>query len=260
MSQQRLLDIKNGYNFRELGGYQTEDGRFVKWNKVLRSGELSELSDSDLAFLEDYGINFDVDLRSDTERQKASDKLPKKTKFIANPVFNSGHDKTERQYAEQYMDDATRGKQNMINSYQSMVTSPSAQKAFKNLFKTLLANTDDGAVLFHCAQGKDRTGLSAAFFLFALGVDEETIKKDYLLSKEAMKPFIQVKIDQYSKYGMTEELRQNLHDLYTVDESYFDAAMATIKAKYGNINNFLHEFIGLTDDDVAKLKEIYLTD
>ena len=59
MSQQRLLDIKNGYNFRELGGYQTEDGRFVKWNKVLRSGELSELSDSDLAFLEDYGINFD---------------------------------------------------------------------------------------------------------------------------------------------------------------------------------------------------------
>ena len=75
-----------------------------------------------------------------------------------------------------------------------------------------------------------------------------------------MKPFIQVKIDQYSKYGMTEELRQNLHDLYTVDESYFDAAMATIKAKYGNINNFLHEFIGLTDDDIAKLKEIYLTD
>ena len=141
-----------------------------------------------------------------------------------------------------------------------MVTSPSAQKAFKNLFKTLLANTGDGAVLFHCAQGKDRTGLSAAFFLFALGVDEETIKKDYLLSKEAMKPFIQVKIDQYSKYGMTDELRQNLHDLYTVDESYFDAAMATIKEKYGNINNFLHEFISLSDADIAKLKDIYLTD
>ncbi|MFN1208464.1 tyrosine-protein phosphatase, partial [Enterococcus lactis] len=97
---------------------------------------------------------FDVDLRSDTERTKAPDKKSSKIKLIANPVFNSGHDKTEQQYAEQYMDDANRGKQNMINSYQSMVTSPSAQKAFKNLFKTLLANTGDGAVLFHCAQGK----------------------------------------------------------------------------------------------------------
>lgn len=260
MSKQRLLDIKNGYNFRELGGYHTKDGRFVKWNKVLRSGELSELSDADLAFLEEYGINFDVDLRSDTERKKAADRLPDKTKFIANPVFNSGHDKTEYQYAKQYMTDATQGKKNMINSYQSMVTSPSAQQAFKNLFNILLTNTNDGAVLFHCAQGKDRTGLSAAFLLFALGVDEETIKKDYLLSRLAMKPFIQIKIDQYSKYGITDALRQNLNDLYTVDESYFDAAMATIKEKYININNFLHEFIGLNDEDIAKLKNIYLTD
>ena len=260
MTNQRLLNIENGYNFRELGGYQTADGRQVKWNKVLRSGELADLSESDLNFLETYGVKYDVDLRSDAERAKASDKLPNNAELIKNPVFNSGHDKTERQYAEQYMFDASRGKANMIRSYQSMVTSPEAQAAFQNLFKVLLHFDGDGVVLFHCAQGKDRTGLSAAFFLFALGIDIDTIKQDYLISKEQMVPYIRLKVDQYSKYGMTEALEQNLHDLYTVDESYFDAAMETINEKYGNINNFLHEFIGLTDADIDKLKSIYLTD
>lgn len=259
MQNNRLLDIKNGYNFRELGGYPTADGRHVKWNKILRSGELADLSEDDLGFLEKYGIKYDIDLRSDSERDKAADKLPGNAQLVADPIFNSGHDKSGSDYAEQYKHDANRGKKNMILSYQFMVTSESAKQAFHKLFMTLL-NNDDGAVLFHCAQGKDRTGLSAAFLLFALGVDEETIKQDYLLSKEAMKPYIEFKIQQFNKYGMNDALRQNLNSLYTVDESYFDAAMDTIKEKYGNVDNFLHQFIGLTDADIEKLKSLYLTD
>lgn len=259
MQNNRLLDIKNGYNFRELGGYKTIDGRHVKWNKILRSGELADLSEDDLVFLEKYGIKYDIDLRSDSERNKAADKLPGNAKLVANPIFNSGHDKTGADYAEQYKYDANRGKQNMILSYQSMVTSESAKQAFHKLFMTLL-NNDGGAILFHCAQGKDRTGLSAAFLLFALGVDEETIKQDYLLSKDAMKPYIELKIKQFSKYGMNDALKQNLNNLYTVDESYFNAAMDTIKENYSTVDNFLHQFIGLSDNDIDKLKSLYLTD
>ncbi|UQS84527.1 tyrosine-protein phosphatase [Apilactobacillus apisilvae] len=259
MENKRLLDVKNGYNFRDLGGYRTKDGRKIKWNKLVRSGELSDLSKDDITYLAKYGVKYDVDLRSDLERKNASDKLIPDVDFIPNPVFNTGHDKTDKEYAKQYSINPTLGEDNMILSYQSMVTEDSAKNAFRNLFDTLLKNdSDNSSVLFHCAQGKDRTGLSAAFVLFALGVDEETIKKDYLMSKEQMKPYVQLKINQYSNYGMNNILKKNLENLYSVDEKYFDAAMDTIKKEYGNMNNFLHEFIELTDDEINKLRTIYL--
>lgn len=258
MEKQRLLNIKNGYNFRDLGGYPTTDGHHVQWHRIIRSGELADLSSDDLAYLNQYHINYDVDLRSDIERQQATDKLPTGTKLVANPIFNSGHDKTNQQYANQYMHDATLGKKAMIQSYQTMVTSSEAQQAFHQFFQILLQNST-GAILFHCAQGKDRTGLAAAFLLFALGVDADTIKQDYLLSKPAMQKFVERKTEQYRPYGMTPALQQNLYHLYTVDEEYFEAAMTTIHQKYGSMDNFLHTFIGLTDDDITRLKSLYLT-
>ncbi|WP_157945031.1 tyrosine-protein phosphatase [Apilactobacillus quenuiae] len=260
MENKRILDIKNGYNFRELGGYPTKDGRKIKWNKLIRSGELSELSHTDQRYLTEYGVKYDVDLRSDLERNNAADKTLPKTHFISNPVFNTGHDKTDEQYAKQYSNNSDLGINNMILSYQSMVTEDSAKIAFRRLFNILLKNDEDNSsVLFHCAQGKDRTGLSAAFILFALGVNEKDIKKDYLISKEQMKPYIQLKINEYAKYGMNNILKNNLTNLYSVDEKYFDAAMDKIKKEYGNINNFLHQFIGLSDKEINKLRDIYLT-
>ncbi|TPR42670.1 tyrosine-protein phosphatase [Apilactobacillus micheneri] len=260
MNNKRLLDVKNGYNFRELGGYLTKDGRTIKWNKLIRSGELSELSKADQEYLTDYGVKYDVDLRSDLERKNAADKNLAKTSFIPNPIFNTGHDKTDEEYAKQYSINPNLGTKNMILSYQSMVTEESAKKAFRKLFDTLLKNDqDNSSVLFHCAQGKDRTGLSAAFILFALGVSENNIRQDYLISKEQMKPYVQLKINEYSKYGMNDILKNNLSNLYSVDEKYFDAAMNTIKKEYGNVDNFLHEFIGLSDREITKLRDIYLT-
>jgi protein-tyrosine phosphatase len=258
LEKQRLLNIKNGYNFRDLGGYPTTDGHHIQWHRILRSGELAELSTDDLACLNQYHINYDIDLRSDNERNQAADLLPQGAKLVANPIFNSGHDKTNQQYAQQYLNDATLGKKTMIQSYQMMVTSSEAQKAFHNFFQILLQN-QTGAILFHCAQGKDRTGLAAAFLLFALGVDEQTIKQDYLLSKPAMEPFVARKTEQYRPYGMTPALKQNLYNLYTVDAEYLDAALVTIHEQYVSMDHFLHEFIGLTDADIDQLKALYLT-
>ncbi|TPR41091.1 protein-tyrosine-phosphatase [Apilactobacillus micheneri] len=261
MNNKRLLDVKNGYNFRELGGYPTKDGRTIKWNKLIRSGELSELSKVDQEYLTNYGVKYDVDLRSDLERKNAADKMLPKTTFIPNPVFNTGHDKTDEEYAKQYSINPNLGTENMILSYQSMVTEVSAKKAFRNLFNILLQNNqDDSSVLFHCAQGKDRTGLSAAFILFALGVSENNIRQDYLISKEQMKPYVRLKINEYSEYGMNDILKNNLSNLYSVDEKYFDAAMDMIKKEYGNIDNFLHDFIGLSNQKIKQLRDIYLTD
>ena len=61
MEHQRMLDLKGGVNFRELGGYSTIEGKHIKWHKILRSGNMTDLTDDDLQFLTDYGLRIDVD-------------------------------------------------------------------------------------------------------------------------------------------------------------------------------------------------------
>ncbi|MCK8625158.1 tyrosine-protein phosphatase [Apilactobacillus sp. M161] len=261
MSNHRLLAITSGYNFRDIGGYQTKDGKTVKWHKVVRSGDLSTLSDQDLAYLNQYNVTCDVDLRSDAEQVKAPDRVPNDAKQVSNPVFNTGHDKSDEEYANQYSSDPNLGRKNMLSSYKYMILSQDARKAFKQLFEQLLENDQDQNVLiYHCAQGKDRTGVATFLFLYALGVDMETIKQDYLISKEQMKPYIQKQIDFYSKFGMNDILRHNLENLYTVSLDYLDMAINTMTENYGSIDNFIHQGLGISPKQIKRLREIYLTD
>ncbi|MCL0318947.1 tyrosine-protein phosphatase [Apilactobacillus xinyiensis] len=261
MSNHRLLAITSGYNFRDIGGYHTKDGKTVKWNKVVRSGDLSTLSDQDLVYLNKYNITCDVDLRSDAEQAKSPDRVPNNAKKISNPVFNTGHDKSDKEYANQYSSDPNLGRENMIESYKYMIVNHDARKAFTKLFEQLLENNQDEEVLiYHCAQGKDRTGVATFLFLYALGVDIETIKQDYLISKEQMKPYIQKQINFYNKFGMNDILRHNLENLYTVSLDYLDMAINTMTENYGSIDNFIHQGLGISPEQIKRLREIYLTD
>ncbi|MCL0312640.1 tyrosine-protein phosphatase [Apilactobacillus sp. TMW 2.2459] len=261
MTNYRILAITSGYNFRDIGGYQTKDGKTVKWRKVIRSGDLSTLSDQDLGYLKKYNITCDVDLRSNAEQTKAPDRVPDDAKQISNPVFNTGHDKSDEDYARQYSSDPNSGRNNMLSSYKYMILSRDARKAFTKLFELLLKNDQDQNVLiYHCAQGKDRTGVATFLFLYALGVDIDTIKQDYLISKKQMKPYIQKQIDFYSKFGMNDILRHNLENLYTVSLDYIDMAINTMTENYGSIDNFIHQGLGISLEQIKRLREIYLTD
>ncbi len=83
----RILPLEKGHNFRELGGYQTKDGRTLKWHKVLRSASLAHLTPHDLAYLTDYGVRYDVDFRSPEETAKSPDKVPANAIYESLPVF-----------------------------------------------------------------------------------------------------------------------------------------------------------------------------
>ncbi|MCK8607133.1 tyrosine-protein phosphatase [Apilactobacillus ozensis] len=261
MPNERILAITSGYNFRDIGGYETKDGKTTKWHKVVRSGDLSELSADDLKYLSHYNVTCDVDLRSDIEQQQAPDRIPSGATQISNPVFNTGHDKTDEEYARQYSSDKNLGRNNMLQSYKYMILSEHAHKAFTRLFEQLLSNDGENKVLiYHCAQGKDRTGIATFLFLYALGVDIKTIKQDYLISKDQMKPYIQKQIEYYSQFGMNDVLRNNLQNLYTVSLDYLDVAINTMEENYGSIDNFIHKGLGISSQQIKRLREIYLTD
>ncbi|MEJ6400107.1 tyrosine-protein phosphatase [Nicoliella lavandulae] len=253
----RLLDIKNGYNFRDIGGYPTNDGHTTKWHKIIRSGNLAELDAKDQAYLKNYGITNDIDLRSKMERDSEPDLVPDGVKYSQNPIFEQKERRTADVMLQRYSEDPTIGKLHMKHVYENLIESPIARNSYRNLFQRLLKDPN-GCSLMHCSQGKDRTGMGIVMLLFVLGVKEEDIKKDYLASAEQMKPYVQKQIQHYERYNINNIFKENVNALYTVSIDYYNAAMNKIKELYGNMDNFIHEYLNLSDSDVQKLRAEYL--
>ncbi len=88
MTGQRLLDIQDGHNFRDLGGYETKDGRHVKWHRLIRSGSLAHLNEHDLSTLAAIPVTIDIDLRAPEEVKQAPDKLPRLLAIIIYRYLN----------------------------------------------------------------------------------------------------------------------------------------------------------------------------
>lgn len=177
------LAVKRAENMRELGGYQTKDGRTVARQKLVRSATINLLTDEDKVYLADYGIRKVVDFRSPTEREEQPDQPIPTAENIALPIFPV---KEKAVSASPYevmmkMQQGYSAHDQMLEVYRNFVTMPHIHKQYNQFFEILLKNEKaDESVLFHCTAGKDRTGFGAAMMLSALGVDQETIFADYL--------------------------------------------------------------------------------
>lgn len=262
LEKQRVLPIKSGINFRELGGYRTTDGKQVKFRKVIRSAKLSELNHKDLAYLQDYGLIIDVDFRSDDEIEQEPDKLPDGTEYQHLPVFavdQTENSKSPQELADELRFDTGAGHRRMVHVYQNMITQDSAQLAYRRFFGALLRNERaDQALLFHCTAGKDRTGMGAFFLLSALGVDQQTIEGDYLLTNQTYKPETEALIAQASDDHSTPEMLDNLRALFSVHPDFIHAAEHEIQNLAGDTVHYLKDYIGLSDGDFKDLRRIYL--
>ncbi|UQS87120.1 tyrosine-protein phosphatase [Nicoliella spurrieriana] len=254
----RLLNIKNGYNFRDIGGYPTSDGRTTKWHKIIRSGNLAELDSNDQAYLKNYGVTNDIDLRSKMERDSEPDLLPDGIKYSKNPIFEQKQRRTADVMKKLYSTDPTVGKLHMQHVYEDLIENPIARDSYRRLFQILLKDPGESS-LIHCSQGKDRTGMGIVMLMFVLGVDEKDIQADYLESAKQMVPYVQKKVKEYERYNINNICKENIKSLYTVSIDYYNAAMDKIKELYGNMNNFIHEYLQLSDSDIQKLRDKYLT-
>ena len=82
-----MLELEEGINFRELGGYLTEDGRKIKWHKLLRCGSMAQLTKNDVDYLDKYGVRYIIDLRSPEESNYSPDKYPDKAQYFQDTVY-----------------------------------------------------------------------------------------------------------------------------------------------------------------------------
>ena len=260
----QLIGVTSGRNFRELGGYETLSGKKIKMHKLLRTGNLADLSPFDKQFLTDYGVKYDVDFRSKEEVDNQPDRVPDGVEYIYDPVFSEDLTNSSKSITDldtQAHDDADFGFNHMHYAYEDMIESKPAQKAYRKFFDVLLENTVDGeSVIFHCTAGKDRTGFGALLALSALGVPLNTIKKDYLLTNITTKDFVDSMVEHARQNGKNENVLQSIRDIQSVRSEYLDHAVKVLNDEYGGINNYLRDVMKLSSADIMKLRNIYLED
>ncbi|BAJ30321.1 MULTISPECIES: tyrosine-protein phosphatase [Kitasatospora] len=227
----RSLHLASAPNFRDLGGYRTADGRWVRLGRVYRSDDLSKLTDQDLAKLRRLGIRTVFDLRTPAERQAAPDRLPAGARSVAANVLGTADTGQFNVTSPQAAVDA------MIAGERTMVSADSARAAYGQL---LDAAGGRGAVLFHCTAGKDRTGWGAAALLTALGVPAETVRADYLASNTYRAQANAAVLAQ-----LPPAYQALYRPLLDVRPEYLAAGFDEVAARYGTFDAYLGRGLGV---------------
>lgn len=239
---ERHLPMAGGYNFRDLGGFRTQDGRYTKWGKLFRSDDLNHLTQGDLDYLSSIPLVSIVDFRSEQEISEAPDQNPASLKKNYQLQIDPGN-------VIAFQDIASKSEkemeQMMMTLNELLVEDEACVNQYKEFF-TLVQNEQEVPLMYHCSAGKDRTGMATALILFALGVDKETIIEDYLASNFYLG----------EKYTPMKTQHPSITPLLEVRSQYIEAGLVKIEEKYGSINTYLTDVLKV-DIDGMKSKYLY---
>ena len=252
---------KRPHFFRDLGGIVCADGKKVIDGMLYRSGHLSKLKEQDAFKLHnEYNIDHIVDLRSDSEVKEKPDRVGQMTYHRYTPLDDTLNPSVNRHnrlsILKKNMAKEGGTLKHLCDVYRSIVNLPESIKAYRSLFDLLLEG--DGGVLWHCTQGKDRTGLGSVMVLLALGADKETIMQDYMRYNRLCRfqntmIFIGIIISRFSLH-----MARSLDNLMSARRDYLKAAFDEMEKLYGSTEGYLRDALKLSDDNLIKLRSMYL--
>ena len=257
-------------NARQLGGYETADGRHVKRDVLLRTAKLSDAPSEELAALKDiYHLGVVVDFRTLAEREGAPDPEIDGVDNIVLDVLDEGsRTGAGAAIAGIYENSGAEPAEVMLNiirsgcvserMYADMAFDPAAEKGFRDFFRILLENGGKKAVLWHCSGGKDRTGAAAVLLLLALGVNKETALRDFELTNEFLREKIAYMERRAAELTDDPEEIAWVKDLTGVNRKYMEKLLDTLEEKYGSQERYLTEGLGLDRTELEQLREMYL--
>ena len=274
------ISLQGTFNTRDLGGIKTEDGRTVKPNKLIRSDALFEITKEDEAVLRDEcGVDLIIDLRTDNEMSEQSPRKIEGVKWIHLPLLRGGNpaaresegvagdhqpeDGKDKSMAHVFRDSIAQMNYDvrsaMMNMYSHIFSDPFSIGAIRKFFDLLLDEAgSERALLWHCTAGKDRTGVLTLLLLGTLGVSKEDILEDYLISDENLRLQTEGLVSELRKETDDELLIEQARILNSVLPEYVDAMFGNIREAGGDITGYMKKVIGLSDEDIEKLKASYL--
>ncbi|WP_313075157.1 tyrosine-protein phosphatase [Melaminivora sp.] len=240
----RSVPLSGASNFRDLGGYATPDGRQVRWRRLFRSDHLAGLSPEDARMLAGLGLARAVDLRGQGESAAQAYQLPE-VRYHALPIEPTVVQRAQELARSGQPVTASLAEQWMHETYRAFVADNAPQ--FAALFAHLLE--EDTPLVFHCTAGKDRTGFAAALILLALGVPEDVVMQDYLLTNELYRRPALV------AHSAPEEV---LQVIWQVQPGFLHAALDAVQRDHGGLQRYLTARLGLGEAARAQLAQLYL--
>lgn len=265
-----LIFFDNIINARDLGGMTGAGGKHVRSGLLLRTAHLHDATDNDILRLRnDYHLRRIFDFRSLGEAEFLPDREVEGASIHLLPTI----DMRAEQYTGQAIpQEAFLDLENHIvnysfypevqqmaaNMYPSLIRSEYSQLQYAS-FLRLIIETPEGGVLWHCFQGKDRTGWGTAFLLSALGVSREAIIEDFDLSNAAYTEIVNRLCANVEAQGGGENEKEVIRAFMGVSTNNFCRTLDLIDREYGSMTNYLRDQLFITSDDIHLLRKRYLT-
>lgn len=255
-------------NARELGGYTMQDGRRIKRGLLLRGGHLANATDKDIERLKSvFKVTQIFDFRTQSELEHSPDREIDGVANLWLPTIDMATDKpgVNSLPLDAYLDLENYLVDNSFN--------PIVQKVAKRMYMDMVANEYtqlqyaaflqllrqvEGAAFWHCSQGKDRTGLGAAFILAALGASRDTIMEDYALSNECYRDIIDnLSAKVIAKGGGKPEI-EVIRTFIGANTDLFSEALDYMESECGTVLGYVRSTLLLSDADIEALRSRYL--
>ena len=247
LADKNQIEINKVNNFRFLGGLRNSEGKILKDSLIYRSGNLHQLKSKSFDDLEKLKINKVIDLRTKQEVNKETDHLPENIIYRNYPAFEDKNDemKDAKKLALKgkiTKDDADK---RMVKFYTDYVSEN--PEVIKTIITEILDS--DQPVLYHCTAGKDRTGMITALILKILKFDDDVIFEEYLVSNDLRKKVVNNRL----------KLANTFHFVYPkldigvvektswIERDYLQAAFYEIGKKYGSVDNYIHQALGISE-------------
>ena len=270
-AEEHAVPLEGVSNARQLGGYVTEDGRTVRENVLLRSGELAGATEEDIKTLSEvYHVTTIVDFRNAEEIEETPDPEISGAKNIhialrdesmgaalKNLMGSGEQDNPELAFIERIRSGWNPLNENM---YVDLIKTDAAAAGLREFLDLLLEQEEGTAILWHCSGGKDRTSVAAAAILTLLGVDEETILDEFELTNELTADEIDAKVETSSQYTDDENELYLVRATASAQRDFMALAFDYAEEQSGSMLDFIRERCQVTDEEIERLQEKYLTD
>ena len=260
----------NIVNARDLGGMIGAEGKRIRPRRLLRTAHLHDATDSDIARLRsEYNLCRIFDFRSLGEAEVLPDREIEGAQHHLLPTIDM---RAEQEIGKPIPDEAFLDLESHIvnysfypevqymaaNMYPSLVRSEFSQLQYAAFLRLIIEAPEDGGIVWHCAQGKDRTGWGAAYILFALGVDKDTIIADFDDSNAAYRSLVKRLNNDIIARGGGEKEMAVIQAFMGVSTENFISTLDLIDREFGSMHDYLCGPLCLTADDIQILRRRFL--
>ncbi len=241
----RLVPLDGSFNFRDLGGYRTRDGRVTRWSTLFRSDTLHELTPGDVARLRSLGLTTILDLRTsrELERTGRGPLGPEPIAYHHLSVIQDGEGEAMAapglpgdDLSERYLWYLEVGRRSLAAALE------------------VLSQSANLPLVFHCAAGKDRTGVLAALILSILDVDGQTIVDDYLITQDRMELILG---RHRSDPVLADRMDRIPASRFNVESDTMVRFLEELERRFGGARNWAVG-AGLAPEDLDRMKDLLL--